>query len=654
MVTGIVYSVPAHAPYDYLALEDLKHMENLEPGIREIVSWIKPVSIIKVEGYGDYPAVEEVRKLGVKSQEEYEKADIATQEVYRREYHKGVMKDNCGPISNLPVSEAKEIIKSILLEEGLASTMYDLPEEVICRCGTKCIVKILEDQWYLRYSDVKWKELAHEAVDKMNFYPPEVKKQFNYYIDWYEDWPCTRKTGLGTPFPFDKDWIVETLTDSTIYMAFYIISRYYNMNLIDPERVDDSFFDYVFLGEGDLDTLCKKTGLSKELLEKLRNDFIYWYPVDIRGSGKDLVGNHLTFFIFHHVAIFPPDKWPKSISVNGYVMLNGREMSKSKGNYISMKKAIEYVGADALRLSLLTLADGLDDPDWSLDKGINAVNRLNIIYNFYKEVFSSSGSCDSNDLHEKILLSEFNTILRDIDKYLKRHMIANAGKQIFYKLFDVFREYLNVSSKPNYCLLKKLLTEYVKLLSMYAPYLSEEIWHRIIGKNTYVSIEKWPEVEEEYVDSIYLDIKEYAKTIVEDIKHILNLLGEKGKEVNLIYSSSWKWDLIKKIQNEKRVDVKELIRLGSEIHGINKKDIAVYATFLSREWHGRYTKFRKLLITWSDKDESSFLRKYLSDFLRSEFPSITLKVMGEDEVDIELLSSLKKASYPLYPAIIIR
>jgi len=654
MVTGIVYSVPAHAPYDYLALEDLRQAKELDPGLKEIVSWIKPVSIIKVEGYGDYPAIEEVRRLGVNSQEDYEKADIATQEVYKREYHVGVMKDNCGPVSNLPVKEAKEIIKSILFEKNMGSTMYDLPEEVICRCGTKCIVKILEDQWYLRYSDARWKELAHEAVDKMNFYPPEVKKQFHYYIDWYEDWPCTRKTGLGTPFPFDRNWIVETLTDSTIYMAFYIMSKYYNMNLINPEKIDDSFFDYIFLGEGDLHMLSKRTGLSKDLLEKIRNDFIYWYPVDIRGSGKDLVGNHLTFFIFHHVAIFPPDKWPMSISVNGYVMLNGKEMSKSKGNYISMEKAIEYVGADALRLSLLTLADGLDDPDWSIEKGLNAVNRLNTIYNFYREIFSSNNDCGSIDLHEKILLSEFYSIVRDIDEYLKRHMIANAGKLIFYKLFEVFRDYLRVSPKPNYCLLKELMADYTKLLSLYTPYLSEEIWHNIIGEENYVCIEEWPKVDEEYVDSIYLDIKAYANTIVEDIKHILSILGGKGKEINLIYSSAWKWDLLKRVQNEKRMDMKKLIKLGSEIYGIDKKDMAVYANFISREWHGRYTKFRKLLNTWSNKEESSFLKEYLIDFILSEFPNLSLKVVSEEAADNKLLKTLKKAPYPLYPSIIIK
>ena len=238
MVTGVVYSVPGHAPYDYLALRDITDSRNIDPIIKEMASRIKPLSIIKVEGYGDYPAIEIVEEMGIKSQEDYEKADEATQKIYKIEYHRGVMKENCGPISNMPVSKAKEIIKSILLEEGLATTMYDLPEKVICRCGTKCIVKIITDQWYLKYSDPTWKKIAYEALNNMKIYPDEAKKLFDHYIDWYEDWPCTRKTGLGTPFPFDKDWIVETLTDSTVYMAFYIVAKYYNKGIINVDKVD--------------------------------------------------------------------------------------------------------------------------------------------------------------------------------------------------------------------------------------------------------------------------------------------------------------------------------------------------------------------------------------------------------------------------------
>jgi len=76
-------SVPAHAPYDWIALVESK--ENIEP-----------ITIIDVKGYGTNPAKQECEKLGIKSQNETEKLDLATEEVYKNEFHKGYLNDKCG------------------------------------------------------------------------------------------------------------------------------------------------------------------------------------------------------------------------------------------------------------------------------------------------------------------------------------------------------------------------------------------------------------------------------------------------------------------------------------------------------------------------------------------------------------------------------
>ena len=104
------------------------------------------------------------------------------------------------------------------------------------------------------------------------------------------------------------DWIVETLSDSTVYMAYYAVSKFVNAGMIRAEQLPPEFFDFVFYGTGNSEMLSKQTGIDTKLLEKIREEFLYWYPVDLRNSGKDLVGNHLSFFIFHHVALFitPP------------------------------------------------------------------------------------------------------------------------------------------------------------------------------------------------------------------------------------------------------------------------------------------------------------------------------------------------------------
>ena len=65
----------------------------------------------------------------------------------------------------------------------------------------------------------------------------------------------------------------------------------------------------------------------------MRNEFKYWYPVDLRVSGKDLISNHLTMMFFNHMAIFGSELMPRTIFANGHVMINGDKMSKGKGNF---------------------------------------------------------------------------------------------------------------------------------------------------------------------------------------------------------------------------------------------------------------------------------------------------------------------------------
>jgi leucyl-tRNA synthetase len=66
----------------------------------------------------------------------------------------------------------------------------------------------------------------------------------------------------------------------------------------------------------------------------MRSEFEYWYPFDLRVSGKDLIQNHLTFSLYNHVAIWPDgSKAPRSFRCNGHLLLNSEKMSKSTGNF---------------------------------------------------------------------------------------------------------------------------------------------------------------------------------------------------------------------------------------------------------------------------------------------------------------------------------
>jgi leucyl-tRNA synthetase len=121
--------------------------------------------------------------------------------------------------------------------------------------------------------------------------------------------------------PWDESWLIEGLSDSTIYMSYYTVAHLLQGNTYDssqpnllnisPEQMTNEVWDHVFLGAPRPAT----TTIPESALARMRREFEYWYPCDLRVSGKDLVPNHLTYAIFNHVAMWPdqPDKWIQAV-----------------------------------------------------------------------------------------------------------------------------------------------------------------------------------------------------------------------------------------------------------------------------------------------------------------------------------------------------
>ena len=166
--------------------------------------------------------------------------------MYQTEFYGGILKENTGEFSGKKVADVKDDIKKWLIDSGKGDILQELNEPVRCRCGTECVVKILTNQWFLDYGNEEWKAKARKCFEHMTILPNEIKSEFDYVVGWLRERACARQHGLGTILPWDKDWIVESLSDSVIYMAYYILAKYVNSGQIVPDSLNDSFFDYVF------------------------------------------------------------------------------------------------------------------------------------------------------------------------------------------------------------------------------------------------------------------------------------------------------------------------------------------------------------------------------------------------------------------------
>jgi len=483
--TGIVMSVPSDAPYDYIALLDLTRDKEYSETAKECLK--NMISLFILEGYSEFPAKDIVERMNIQSQEEKDKLEKATKEIYNKEFYEGVAREIYGKYAGKKVFEFKDEFEKELIERGIAIRYYTLPIRFISRYNNKVIVGIVEDQWFLRYSDPKWKEKAHKCIDKMFLYPENLRKMLHDYVDWYRDWACTHQRELGSALPWDEKWTLESLSDSTIYPALYTI--YHLIKQIPPEKIEDDLFDYVFLGKGDKEKLIERYG---EIIEEMRKEFKYWYPVDIRTSGKDLIGNHFIFYIFHHVAIFPEEFWPKGIIINGWALSEGKKMSKSLGNYISMKDAYERYGADVIRFLLAYAGNsGFDDANIEISKANKVIEYLIEWYNFSINNYNKGRDDNKTSVDiwfEGFLYKKLKEIEEEYEKLNMRNVI-----NLVYELDNTYKWYIKRINIPHKDIINKYII--IKSIVLYPviPHIISEILERIGIDPLNI---KWPEIKE--------------------------------------------------------------------------------------------------------------------------------------------------------------
>jgi leucyl-tRNA synthetase, archaeal and cytosolic family len=542
--SGVVMSVPAHAPYDYLALNDLKNQDLTKYGISAEDLNISLIQVIDVPDYGAAPAAEVVAELGVTDQKD-PKAEEATKIVYRREFHGGTLKEITGKYQGMPVSKIKDRLTQDFISQGIGSIFYEFSEPVQCRCGTMCVVNMVKGQWFLNYSNTEWKDKVYKCLSQMKVIPPEFRVEFENKIDWLKDKACARTKGLGTLLPCDPKWLIESLGDSTIYMSYYTIANYINDGTITPEMMTQPFLDYLFLGIGTVEDAAGSNGLSIELIEKMKAEFNYWYPVDIRSSGKDLVPNHLLFFLFHHVALFDESKWPKALAVNGFVSLEGQKMSKSKGPILTLKEAVDTYGADVTRMYILSAAEQAQDADWRRDGIESAKSQVLRFYNFVKQVVDSDHKVAeiSEKKHiDKWIESRIQQYIREANNDFESIHTRNAIQNAFFLIYNDIKWYHKRGGES--CLMEVVET-WTKLMAPFTPHICEEVWSEL-GHTESIAFVPYPAENPDLVNEAAEVAEDIIIKTLGDVEEIIRVAKITPAKINLYTTPAWRTLVLRK------------------------------------------------------------------------------------------------------------
>lgn len=604
--SGIVTSVPSDAPDDYMGLKDLKESAELREkyGLKkEEIDKIEPIPIIDSDELGDLPAKKVCEEMGIKNQHERKKLEQAKKFVYKKGFYLGKMKDNCGKFSGKPVEIAKEKMKKELLKNNDAIRFYELSGKVVCRCLTPAIVKIVHDQWFIDYANEEWKKKTRECLNNLKLYPEKVRGQFEYVIEWLHEWACTREEGLGTRLPWDEKWLIESLSDSTLYMAYYTIAHI--LKEINPEDIDDNLFDYVFLGKN------IEIKADKKKADAMREEFNYWYGVDFRNSAKDLVQNHLSFFLFNHTAIFPKDKWPQGMGVNGYLTIDGAKMSKSKGNFLLIKDLLENYPADVTRATLLSGGEEMDDPNWDTEFAESLLAKFPQWIKYIVSIYNK-GREERKKIDDWMESRLYDTI-KDVSDAMENTLFRTAFHNTFFQLSNHLRWYLRrCKNNPNKKIINKVIESQLIMLSPITPFLCEEAW-KGIGKKGFISKTEWPEIK---AAKLKKDAEWLVKNLLEDIRNVSELAKlDKIKRIRIFFAEDWKYRLfdlveqeLKETDNPKQI-IQKVMQTDLKKHG---KEIIKFLPKILQ---------KRALPSFLDKETEEEAIRDAKGFLEEEFNS---------------------------------
>ena len=624
--SGIVTSVPSDAPYDYMALKELQEDKEMISKFNldaEEIKEIKLIPIIKSKGYGDFPAKEIVEKMNIKSLDD-PKLEEATKEIYKSGFHTGVMVDTCGKYSGKRVEEAKELMKAELLEKGKADIFYDLSEEVICRCGGQVIIKRIDDQWFIRYSDAELTERSKEQVKEMKIYPKEYQDNMPSVLDWFSDRACSRLGNwLGSKLPFDSKWTVEPISDSTLYPAFYIVSKFTNSGKLKVNDLTEEFFDYVFLGKGK----------GKEAWEEVKKEFDYFYPLDINLGGKEHKTVHFPVFLMNHVAILPEEKWPRGIFVNWWVTGKGSKISKSKGGAVPIPEAVEKYGVDAMRLYYSHIGSPHIDVVWIEETVFSYKSTLERIYTLVEELKELDGKKMSID---SWLISRLNETVRRINHEMKEYNLRELSSTVYFAMYDDLRWYLRRGGEN-----KKVITEYLdswfRLMNPITPHLSEEL-NVLIGGKKLVSSSSWPEYNEEQISLKANSGEELVRTAIDGMRNVLKFAKlEKVQKYTLFIAEEWLYELFNIVSKEIKVtrNLGEIMRTVLE-----KEEMKIKGKEISKIVQSLVKDVSKLPTMITSQEEEIAVMQEAKEFLEKEFSCTVEIVNGNDSEDAKAKAAM--------------
>ena len=395
--------------------------------------------------------------------------------------------------------EARKAIVEDLQAEGALVEIEDYSHNVgTCyRCGTTVEPRVSK-QWF-----VKMEPLAKPAVEvvrngEVKFVPERFDKTYFHWMENIKDWCISRQLWWGHRIPayYCDDCGEVMVSAQEVHTCSKCGGNHVHQ---DPDTLDTWFssalWPFSTLGYPD-DT--------KELE--------YFYPTDTLVTGYDIIFFWVARMIFsgvEHMGQVPFH----TVLIHGLVRdAQGRKMSKSLGNGIDPLLVIDQYGADALRFTLATGNAPGNDMRFSDEKVKASRNFANKLWNAARFVlmylgndYSYPGLPKDLAIEDKWILSKVNTLAKEVTDNLERFELGIAVAKLYDFIWDVFCDwYIEIAkirlqsgegADTAKAVLVYVLTDILKLLHPFMPFITEEIYQAIPHDTESIMISKWPEFD---------------------------------------------------------------------------------------------------------------------------------------------------------------
>jgi len=404
---------------------------------------------------------------------------ISGENIKEKAYERAGILINSGDFNGLLSDEAKEhITKALEFKKlGRKKVQYKLRDWLISRqryWGTPIPIVYCEKCGIVPVTE---KELPIKLPEKVKF-------------------------GKGNPLASAKKWIKTKCPKcgrngrrETDTMDTFVNSSWYYLRYVDNKN-------------------------EKKIFDKKKAN--YWCPINQYIGGPEHITMHLIYIRFYtkflkDLGLLKFDEPALRYFTQGIVHgSDGEKMSKSKGNVAEPFDIINKYGADTLRLALVSFASPDKDTTWDEKVVLGSHKFLNKVLDYFSEC--KFGKADKKI--ESKLNKLIKGIILDIENF--KHNLAVIKIR---QLFDAISE-----SKID----RKTAESFLKMLHVFCPHITEELWHKLGNKN-FLSLEKWPEVEEKKINEQFEKEEKIIEETLNDVNNVINIIKNKGKSVSKLY-----------------------------------------------------------------------------------------------------------------------